>query len=73
MLFAGGTANAGQQRNVSLANALYYLEMQIQRMLSNMKDSLPQSCFKIISESLKSLENLVEAVLQPLISKFQKY
>lgn len=69
VLFIGGTANVGQQRNVNLANAAYYLETQIQRMLSNMKGSLPQVCFKIIKESLTHLENLVEAVMQPLISK----
>lgn len=69
-MLAGGTANTSQQRNVNLANALYYLQIQIQRMLVNMKDSLPQLCFKLINESLGDLENLVAAIMQPLISKF---
>lgn len=68
-IFIGGTATSGQQRNVNLANALYYLETQIQRMLSNMKESLPHSCFKIILASLKTLINLTEALIQPLISE----
>lgn len=68
--FSGGTANAGQQRNVNFANALHYIDTQIQRMLSNMKESLPQSCFKIITESLTNLENLVAGIMLPLISKF---
>ncbi|KAG5889011.1 hypothetical protein JTB14_033940 [Gonioctena quinquepunctata] len=63
----GGTPNAGQQKNVNLANALYYLRTQIQRMLTNMKESLTDSCHKIISESLQSLDNLVAAIIQPLM------
>lgn len=70
-MLSGGTTNASQQRNVNLANGLYYLQTQIQRMLSNMKDSLPQSCLKIIKQSLNDLENLVGAIMQPLISKFE--
>nr|XP_023014138.1 conserved oligomeric Golgi complex subunit 5 [Leptinotarsa decemlineata] len=63
----GGTPNAGQQKNVNLANALYYLKTQIQRMLSNMKESLAESCQTIINESLQNLDNLVTAIIQPLV------
>ncbi|KAJ8951184.1 hypothetical protein NQ314_007724 [Rhamnusium bicolor] len=63
-----GTPNAGQQKNVNLANVLYYLHTQIQRMLFNMKESLPEACVKIISDSLQSLDNLVAAILQPLVA-----
>ncbi|KAJ8920765.1 hypothetical protein NQ315_004905 [Exocentrus adspersus] len=63
----GGSQNAGQQKNVNLANALYYLQIQVQRMLFNMKESLPESCVKIISETLQSIDNLTSAILQPLI------
>ncbi|CAG9825143.1 unnamed protein product [Phaedon cochleariae] len=63
-----GTANTGQQKNLNLSNDLFYLKTQIQRMLSNMKESLPESCVKIIEESIQSLDNLVGAILQPLIA-----
>ncbi|EFA03811.1 Conserved oligomeric Golgi complex subunit 5-like Protein [Tribolium castaneum] len=63
----GGNANSGQQRNIQFANALYYFQVQIQRMLSNMKDSLPQSGITIINESLQVLVNLVGAIIQPIV------
>ncbi|KAJ3656220.1 hypothetical protein Zmor_015314 [Zophobas morio] len=62
-----GNANSGQQKNVQYANALYYFQVQIQRMLLNMKDSLPQSGGSIINESLQVLVNLVAAILQPIV------
>ncbi|XP_050507229.1 conserved oligomeric Golgi complex subunit 5 [Diabrotica virgifera virgifera] len=62
----GGTPNMGQQKNVNLANSLYYFQLQTQRMLSNMKDSLTDPCKNIITDSLQSLHNLVAAILQPL-------
>jgi hypothetical protein len=63
----GGNANSGQQRNVQYANSLYYFQVQIQRMLSNMKDSLPQSGANIINDSLQVLVNLVGAIIQPIV------
>lgn len=63
----GGNANSGQQKNVQYANALYYFQVQIQRMLSNMKDSLPQSGATIINESLQVLVNLIAAIIQPIV------
>ncbi|XP_018576829.1 conserved oligomeric Golgi complex subunit 5 [Anoplophora glabripennis] len=63
----GGSPNIGQNKNMNLANALYYLQTQIQRMLFNMRDSLPDSCVKIISESLQSLDYLTSSILQPLV------
>ncbi|CAH0557010.1 unnamed protein product [Brassicogethes aeneus] len=63
----GGTANAGQHKNVQYANALYYLQTQILRILGNMKTSIPDSGIKIITESLQSLENLVGNIIQPLV------
>lgn len=63
----GGAPNAGQQKNVNYANALYYLSTQMQRMLSNMRDSLPESAVSKISESLQSLNLLTGAIMLPLI------
>ncbi|CAG9858527.1 unnamed protein product [Phyllotreta striolata] len=63
----GGTPNPGQQRNVGLANSLYYMQAQVQRMMSNMKESLTEQSVKIIEDSLGSLDSLAGAILQPLI------
>ncbi|KAL3282359.1 hypothetical protein HHI36_005545 [Cryptolaemus montrouzieri] len=63
----GGSANAGQQNNVMLANRLYYLQTQIQRILSNMRESLSNSRVEIINETLKSIDVLSGAILQPLV------
>lgn len=64
-----GNLNSGQQRNLQLANSLFYLQSQIQRMLSNMRDSLSESSIVIINESLKNLETLMGAIIQPLVGK----
>ncbi|VEN37219.1 unnamed protein product [Callosobruchus maculatus] len=58
----------GQQKNVSLANSLQYLQLQVQRMLSNMKESLTEPSVKIINDSLKALNDLTAAIIQPLIA-----
>lgn len=68
-----GTPNSGQQLNVQLANALYYLLVQVQRMLANMRDTLPLSTISIISDSLEGLNNLTGAIIQPLIGTFTKF
>nr|CAH7733118.1 unnamed protein product [Callosobruchus chinensis] len=64
----GGAPNMGQQKNVNLANSLHYLQLQVQRMLSNMKESLTDPCVKIINDSLKALNDLTAAIIQPLIA-----
>ncbi|XP_017779416.1 PREDICTED: conserved oligomeric Golgi complex subunit 5 [Nicrophorus vespilloides] len=64
----GGAPNGGQQLNVQLGNAMYYLQIQIQRMLINMKESLTQTSIGIINDSLLVLDNLTVAILQPLIA-----
>lgn len=67
--YTGGSANNGQRLNVQLANAMFYFQLQIQRILSNMKESLPLSSINIINDSLQSLDNLTNAVLQPLVGQ----
>ncbi|XP_018320552.1 conserved oligomeric Golgi complex subunit 5 [Agrilus planipennis] len=62
-----GTPNSAQQLNINLANTLFYLQNQVQRMLANMKDTLPKSCVQIIDDSLKSIHGLTSSILQPLI------
>ncbi|XP_076269956.1 conserved oligomeric Golgi complex subunit 5 four way stop [Rhynchophorus ferrugineus] len=63
----GGIPNMGQQKNVKLANALFYLKTQIQRMLMNMKESLPEVSMNIINENLLCLDKLSGAIMDPLI------
>lgn len=53
--------------NVQLANAMYYFQVQVQRILSNMKDSLSTASVTIITDSLQSLNTLTAAILQPLV------
>lgn len=65
--FKAGSANTGQQRNVQYANALYYLQTQVHRILGNMKSSIPESGISIIVESLQALDNLAAAIIQPLL------
>ncbi|XP_057656246.1 conserved oligomeric Golgi complex subunit 5 [Diorhabda carinulata] len=62
----GGTPNMGQQKNVNIANSLYYFQLQIQRMLSNMKGSLTESSTKIINDSLQTFNALVSAIIDVL-------
>lgn len=66
----GGNANSSQQRNVQYANALCYLQVQIYRLLSNMKESLPERGVSIINESLQVLVTLVGAIIQPIVGKY---
>ncbi|XP_022914460.1 conserved oligomeric Golgi complex subunit 5 [Onthophagus taurus] len=63
----GGAVNSGQQHNIQLANSMYYFQVQIQRILSNMKDSLPIESVVSINETLSSLDNLTGSILDPLI------
>ncbi|XP_065163267.1 conserved oligomeric Golgi complex subunit 5 [Atheta coriaria] len=62
-----GTMNTGQQLNTKLANAMYYLQTQINRMLVNMKETLSQNSIQHISESLQVLDTLTSALIQPLV------
>ncbi|KAF5281574.1 hypothetical protein FQA39_LY05109 [Lamprigera yunnana] len=62
-----GTPNGSQQHNLQLANAMYYLRVQIERMLLNMKESLSVKTLDIINESIKGLDNLTSAIIHPLI------
>lgn len=48
---------------------MYYFQIQVQRMLGNMKESVPMSSVNIINDSLESLDALMSAILQPLIGK----
>lgn len=59
--------NTGQQLNTKLANAMYYLQTQINRMLVNMKETLSQNSIQHISESLQVLDTLTSALIQPLV------
>ncbi|KRT82944.1 hypothetical protein AMK59_3911, partial [Oryctes borbonicus] len=61
-----GAPNAGQQFNVQLANAMYYFHAQIQRIIVNMKDTLPISVVSLITDSLSALDNLASAIIEPL-------
>ncbi|KAL1491355.1 hypothetical protein ABEB36_011963 [Hypothenemus hampei] len=63
----GGAPNASQQKNVQYANALYYLQNQVQRMVNNMKDSLTEDGLSIINQTLESLNVLTASIIEPLI------
>lgn len=63
----GGAPNVGQQQNVQLANALYYLGAQIQRSVTNLRGSLTENCIKVINDSVDELDNLTQGILQPLV------
>lgn len=67
LFLLGGAPNSGQQLNMQLVNSMYYFKTQIQRILTNMKDSLSESSINIINESTSSLDNLTAAIIQPLI------
>ncbi|XP_045470713.1 conserved oligomeric Golgi complex subunit 5 [Harmonia axyridis] len=63
----GGNANLGQQKNVQLANRLNYFQRQIQRILSNMNDSLSNSRIELLYDALKDIDILSGAIMQPLV------
>ncbi|XP_044751811.1 conserved oligomeric Golgi complex subunit 5 [Coccinella septempunctata] len=63
----GGNANIGQQKNVQLANRLNYFQRQIQRILSNMNESLSNSKIEIIYDALNGIDVLSGAIMQPLV------
>lgn len=65
-----GNANNGQRLNVQLANTMYYFHSQVQRMLGNMKESVPVSSVNIVNDSLQSLDALMSAILQPIIGMY---
>uniref|UniRef100_A0A1Y1KUH6 Conserved oligomeric Golgi complex subunit 5 n=1 Tax=Photinus pyralis TaxID=7054 RepID=A0A1Y1KUH6_PHOPY len=62
----GGTPSSSQLRNIERANAMYYLRVQVERLVINMKESLSLNTIAIISESLSSLDNLTAGIIQPL-------
>ncbi|XP_050312688.1 conserved oligomeric Golgi complex subunit 5 [Anthonomus grandis grandis] len=64
----GGSANGGQQKNLQYANSLHYFSSQTQRMLNNMRDSLSEEGLSVINESLRTLDALTGAILQPLVT-----
>ncbi|KAI4465405.1 conserved oligomeric golgi complex component 5 [Holotrichia oblita] len=66
ILLAAGAPNAGQQFNIQLANAMYYFHTQIQRIVANMKDTLPLSVVSLIIDSLSALDNLTSAIIEPI-------
>lgn len=51
---------------------MYYFQSQIQRMLGNMKESVPVSSANIINDSLQGLNVLMSAILQPLVGMMWK-
>ncbi|KAI4465399.1 conserved oligomeric golgi complex component 5 [Holotrichia oblita] len=67
-LASGGDAAQviGQQFNIQLANAMYYFHTQIQRIVANMKDTLPLSVVSLIIDSLSALDNLTSAIIEPI-------
>lgn len=68
----GGAPNVGQQQNMQLANALYYLSAQIQRSVTNLRSSLNESSVKVINDSVDDLDNLTQGILQPLVASINQ-
>lgn len=70
ILFIGGAPTGCQQLNVKIANSLHYLQNQVNRMITNMGESLPPKTVDIISDCVKDLSPLTETILQPLVGKY---
>ncbi|ERL92500.1 conserved oligomeric Golgi complex subunit 5 [Dendroctonus ponderosae] len=68
----GGAPNAVQQKNIQYANALFYLQTQMHRMLTNMKESLTQSGIRTITETVQQLNDLTALIIQPLIESINE-
>ncbi|KAK7861909.1 hypothetical protein R5R35_010941 [Gryllus longicercus] len=75
MVVTGGEATqvidastAGQVMNVSIANLLHYLNGQVKRVITNMKNSLPPETMTIVQEALVNTENLIRSIVNPLLS-----
>lgn len=67
--FLAGVPTTCQQLNVRIGNSLHYLQMQINRMVANMGESLPSKTVETIHECVKLLVPLTESILQPLVGK----
>lgn len=70
LLCVGGAPNGAQQKNVQYANSLYYLQTQVYRMLTNMKDSLTETSTAIVQDSLTTLGSLTSGIIHPLIGNY---
>lgn len=75
MVVTGGEATQvidastpGQVTNVSIANLLHYLQGQVNRVLTNMKNSLPAESVTIVLEALANTENLTKSIINPLLA-----
>lgn len=60
-----------QQLNMHLENNLHYLQVQINRMISNMGDMLQPIVISMIIESTQKLLPLYDTILQPLVGKLK--
>lgn len=59
---------AGQQTNVTLANLLYYISTQTNRVINNLSNGLPTEAITVITNSIKETDNLTKTILLPLLS-----
>lgn len=57
-----------QQTNVSLANLLYYLSSQINRVITNLSSGLPAEGTAVITAALKEIDALTKNILSPLLA-----
>lgn len=62
------TATPGQQTNVNLANLLYYLSAQINRVIANLSSNLSTESAIVIATALEETSNLSKNILTPLLS-----
>jgi len=58
----------GQQTNVTLANLLYYLSSQTNRVIANLAGGLPSEGSVIITTALKETDELTKSLLAPLLT-----
>ncbi|XP_020284028.1 conserved oligomeric Golgi complex subunit 5 [Pseudomyrmex gracilis] len=59
---------AGQQRNITLANLLYYLTSQTNRVIANLAGGLPSEGSVVITTALKETDALTRNLLIPLLT-----
>ncbi|XP_008558525.1 conserved oligomeric Golgi complex subunit 5 [Microplitis demolitor] len=59
---------SGQLTNITLANLLYYLATQMNRVVANLAGSLPQEGAVIIANALEDTNSLTKNILAPLIA-----
>ena len=77
-LVTGGEASqvidsptVGQQKNVNLANLLYYLSTQTNRVIANLSSSLPTEGAVVIATALEEISNLSRNIIAPLLSSIK--